>query len=141
MIVTENTKALAADIITYWNIFEKHDQGTWVDIDNVSDLKVKTKTAEGREWKVCNTTMCAAGTAVFLSSTKAEFMKVAVKFNTDDSWWSEEGANLLGLNDREARGLFMIANNEKARALMQFIADGDANGFSAYRAENIPQHW
>jgi hypothetical protein len=141
MIVTEQTKTLAADIITYWNLFERHDQSEWVNLSGVDDLKVKTKSVDGREWKVCNTTMCAAGTAVFLSSTKAEFKRVAVEFNTNDTYWSEEGASLLGLDEKESYDLFMIANNNKARDLMQFIADGDVNGFKAYRVASLPSNW
>lgn len=121
---TKHTRALAYEILAYWERFNHHDQNSWVgDEDNV---KVKVKTIEGINYNVCNTTMCAAGTAVFLSTTPKAF-KDFVK-DTGDETWEQVGGRLLGLDDDEADTVF-YANNKSAKRLMKAIASGSQSKF------------
>lgn len=71
MKVTEQTKGIARAVLDYIAVYpERHDQSNWL-AENGHELYADAVTPEN----ICNTTMCAAGTAVFVSRTMAEFKK------------------------------------------------------------------
>lgn len=125
MKVTEDTKQLAKEILNYWKLFNHHDQNMWVGEEEPVISKVKIGNAEV---KVCNTTMCAAGTAVFLRVSKKEFKRLAMFHFSDDEEWVERGRELLGLSTREAHSLF-FSDDATAKKLMKAIAKGDQEKF------------
>jgi hypothetical protein len=81
---------------------------------------------------MCDTTMCIAGTAVFLeggSEALVEGRQNGVK------WWTDNGARILGLNKNEALNLFYCMDNEAAVAATVAIAQGDEVKFNAVLRE------
>jgi hypothetical protein len=122
---TKHTRALAYEILAYWERFNHHDQSTWVgDEDKV---KIRTETlSTGVDVNVCSTTMCAAGTAVFLSTTPEAF-KQFVKVSGGNEW-EAAGGRLLGLDHEEAYKVF-YAGNKSAKRLMKAIASGSQEKF------------
>lgn len=86
---------------------DRHDQASWV--DNPHDL--------------CNTTMCIAGTAVFLADGAEGIM-----YHAQHGLWTEHACTLLDISLSEGDHLF-YTNNEKAVAALQAIADDDHEGF------------
>jgi hypothetical protein len=125
MRVTDETKQLAREILAYWNKYNHHDQGSWIEDDEIT---ITTGTLMGKEVKVCDTAMCAAGTAVFLRTTDKEFKTIVREHFSDDVMWEERGGELLGLEYDEARSMF-YSSNDTAKQLMKAIAKGDKARF------------
>jgi len=123
MKVTEETKATAQQMLNYWAKYNRHEQSDWV-----GSLTPRI-TVETNGDKVCHTTMCAAGTAVFLTSTNTEFRKFAKVF--DDDAWQALGAERLGLNEDEAIALFYDMNEDEVKVAVQAIAVGSEAAFQA----------
>lgn len=113
METTEQTRALAQDILDYIGKYpERHEQSSWLEINDSSDPRAVT------EGNLCNTTMCIAGTAVFLSRALEDFRD----FEGD---WQDEGARLLGLECEESDALFYYAGNKESVDMVRALADGD----------------
>lgn len=121
MKVTNETRALAHEILAYWLRFNRHEQSHWV---RDQEPQVYTEKANGQKMNVCGSTMCAAGTAVFLTSTTKEFKTAVFENYYDQMWWTEKAGGLLGLDDREAHDIFH-SDNDTAKKCMAAIADGD----------------
>lgn len=143
MKITDETKAMAQAIINYWDFTGKQEQSDWVTLEDEyedvvnpedfpDDFIVHKVVSSGQDVKICNSTMCAAGTAVFLNTKDdREFMKIVLDNQGRDDYYETRGAELLGLDPYEAARLF-YSDNATARVLMQAIADGDANTFKNY---------
>lgn len=135
MQVTEETKALAQQISDYFLVYpERHEQDTWVwlgDNDGETYLRVEE---ELTEQNVCNTTMCIAGSAVFMTRSLDEFKKFHA--NAAHTYDNEAG-KLLGLNLREGQWLFYETNNEEALDAVRAIANGDVDKFTAMIPEDF----
>lgn len=117
MIVTEETKAHAQDIFDYLIMNpEKHDQSDWYNFYNEEDVLVT-------EENFCGTTMCVAGTSVWLKSG------VSGLNNKYDYEFLNEGAKNLGLAYNEACTLFYGTNNEESLSLLAAVAAGDEDKF------------
>lgn len=117
MRVTEQTKALAQEILDYWVAYpERHDQKHWVNVDGdeSSGARVTEKT-------LCRTTMCVAGTAALLGLGVKDF----ASFRASGRKYSEMGRELLGLTRDEADTLFYCMDNEAAKNGVTAIAAGD----------------
>ncbi len=127
---TDYNKAVAKGILAYWEAFpEKHNQGWWVNTDEVDKVEISpTALPDGSVKDVCNTSMCAAGTAVFLTSSAPKFKEFSKKYGYKDDFWVNKASNLLGLDSVEAYKLFYSENNT-AKKLMQAVADGDKASF------------
>lgn len=69
----------------------------------------------------CNTTMCVAGTAVFVDGG-LEALRNCEDFDT-------EGADLLGLDFYEGSKLFYVMDESAAVAMMEAVAEGDEARF------------
>ena len=134
MNVTEETKAHAQEILDYLRANpEKHDQTSWFDtgLDDKDGDPVEFVTDDN----FCGTTMCVAGTSVWLKggiSKLNEYSRLDVLFE-------HEGACNLGLNNREAEALFFGAGNSEALDLLSAVAAGDEAKFGeiAESHENI----
>lgn len=112
---------LAQEIIDYWDAHPGfHEQESWVG--------GKVPYAED---DVCGTTMCAAGTAVFLAHGPSAVKQTLSGIS--DMSFAEQARDLLGLNYAESDALF-YSNNEQARNMMQALAIGDRDRFRAYAA-------
>lgn len=116
MIVTEETKKAAQDVLDY--IVEnpgRHDQRYFV--------------ADGSSFQfddnVCGTTMCIAGTAVFVT----EGVNVLRECTFGALDFEIEGARILGLDWDEANMLFYTMDNNVAVDMTNAIAQGDAEKF------------
>lgn len=115
MQVTEATKAMAQKIVDYFLIYpERHEQADFVG-----------KSAVLNEKTVCNTTMCIAGSAVFLGDGIKGLNDCILGVREFD----ERGAELLGLNDCEATALFYTMENDMAIDAVHAIAQGDEKKF------------
>jgi hypothetical protein len=121
---TNETRALAHEILAYWLRFNKHEQTAWVG-DTVG-LDVNVKVLNEKSYNVCNTTMCAAGTAVFLSNTPKEFIKFAKTNSYDD--WMHQGGEALGLDVKDAEKVF-LSDKKSAKRYMRAIASGKQSEF------------
>lgn len=98
----------------------------WYDGYPTNTTAVKNLTEEN----LCKTTMCIAGSAVYLGHTAAEIKSVLDKGYSID--WVTEGAKVLGLDRNEAKTLF-YADNENALALLEAVAEGDEETFHSIR--------
>jgi hypothetical protein len=123
MIVTEATKELASRILNYWVRTGDHNQRFWVENSAVEVTNLDD------DFNICNSSMCAAGTAVFLSVSKNEFKDLARNHWGNDAMWTGKAAPLLGLDDQEAHKLF-YSKDESALEMINAIADGDAERFA-----------
>lgn len=114
-----NPQELAQGILDYIEMFpDRHEQTNWVTVDGYTVQAPRRTEKEN----MCNTTMCAAGTAVYLSRPFSEFQKFDGSFAT-------EGRELLGLTHPEADDLF-YSNNETAVKLLGALAEGDKEKFN-----------
>lgn len=121
MQVTEDTKGLARAILDYIHTYpERHNQNNWIELDGELDTADMVN-----ETNICQTTMCVAGTAVYLSRPLNEFRR----YKGD---WETDGGQLLGLNWDEGDSLF-YANNESALSLLEAVAEGDEDKFNEIR--------
>lgn len=127
MRVTNETQALAHEILAYWLRFNRHDQNNWV---GEEEPLITTEKVGKAEVNVCNTTMCAAGTAVFLTTSPKKFLKFAKEHYADDWLWTHRAGDLLGLDSEEAYKVFH-ADNATAKKLMGAIANGDEVEFKS----------
>lgn len=122
MQVTESTKFLAQEILDYLERFpERHEQANWV--SGSGDIEKLNTT------QVCNSTMCVAGTAVFLTTPLKEFKDLAL--SPDEVFFEERGAELLGLDSEEADRLFYSEDNAVALELLRAVAEGDEDKFES----------
>lgn len=69
---------------------------------------------------VCGTTMCIAGSAVFIGSGVEAFSDHII----GKSAWESSGARLLGLDYNESRALFFEFNNDRALRKLEKVKDG-----------------
>lgn len=135
MKVTEQTKNLAQRVLDYWVLTNSHEQKNWVSLEG-GIPKITNEVIANREMQVCNSTMCAAGTAVFLSVPNEDFMKMCddllmTPHGTrlgDGFDFEDAGAELLGLDDIE-RSTFYYKNNATVVDMMTAIAAGDKDKF------------
>jgi hypothetical protein len=118
MIVTEETKAAAQGVLDYIIANpEKHDQRHFVADSSSFQF----------DDNVCGTTMCIAGTAVFVIEGVSALRECT--FGSLD--FEHEGARILGLDEAEATALFYTMDNEVAVDMTNAIAQGDADKFYA----------
>lgn len=131
---TIETRDLAQRILDYWEATGMHEQDTWF---GYGEVGVHVENINGQDINVCDTTMCAAGTAIFLNDHR-EFLAAAKDIlelppGTESALLAQEffsvrGRELLGLDDNEAIFLF-YTNNENAVELMRTVAQGDTEKF------------
>lgn len=129
---TARNRRRASQILSYLTAHpERHEQKNWFtyegdtvhSYDQIEDFAGDDSPEDG---DLCNTTMCVAGTAVFLDKTLDEFKDFAGNASYHD--WFEEGSNVLGLDKEEAEYLFM-SDTELAPRLLAHIAAGDLVAF------------
>jgi hypothetical protein len=79
---------------------------------------------------VCGTTMCVAGTSVFLKEGVDGLVNSCDSEDYDDSF-SKKAERYLGLNSSEAYDLFYTFHREKALEMLRAVANGDEVKFEA----------
>lgn len=122
MNVTKETKAIAQGVLNYIEAFpERHDQGSWVKSPARDERGYQVVTHE----TLCDTTMCIAGTAIFLTKGIEEFND----YYSSGARWHRDGAEVLGLLLHEAMALFNEYDEVVALDALRHIAGGDVNGF------------
>jgi hypothetical protein len=130
MRVTEDTKATAQAVVDYILANpEKHEQACWLGVkeqfsDDDYDV-IDVDSSEAKTVNLCNTTMCVAGTAVYVSRNEREFRN----FLKSGGGWEDEASELLGLEEDEANALFYNMSNATALAAVQAVAAGDPDKF------------
>ncbi len=118
MQVTEATKAHAQAIVDYIiENPEKHDQRLWW-MDN------EKSPINGSDFNFCDTTMCIAGTSVFIEGGVEALIE-----QSQIGDWEIAAAPNLGLTDREASYLFYCMDNDLAVDAVNAIAQGDVDKF------------
>lgn len=120
MKVTDSTKFIATEILDYLERFpERHNQNQWVtdagDVDKLSTTQM------------CNSTMCIAGTAVWLTTPLKEFKNLA--YRNDEESFEKKAASLLGLDATEADQLFYTEDEAQALDALRAVAEGDEDEF------------
>lgn len=127
MKITPETMAMANKVLDYIKDHpERHDQFSWVSVEGLEQA------SQLREDNLCQTTMCVAGTAVFLSRPLDEFVKFDT-VGTGAAVWETEGARLLGLDEDESEWLFYDASNEEALEALAAAAAGNQQEFDRVR--------
>lgn len=122
MHVTEETKALAQKIQDYFILYpERHRQDEWVAVEGATSCLVTDE-------NICNTTMCVAGTAVFLNGGMQAMNDCQAFYGSS---FSETAQELLGLTYEEADRLFYCMDNQAAKDAVAAIAAGDEKKFDA----------
>jgi hypothetical protein len=136
MQVTEETKAVASSILKYWAITGEHNQASWIDLDDDEKVTVSHLQVNNKKYKVCDSAMCAAGTAVFLDMNTKDFKKFVKEHSDEDDEWTNRAGELLGLDYSERSKLF-YSDNDSALVLMTALAVGDEDLFEAYDANPL----
>jgi len=101
---------------------ERHNQSSWVysnDIYSFNDIDV----LEMREG-MCNTTMCVAGTAVFLDALESNTPRIHI---LGDNGWTKKAASILGLDYDTAYHMFMNMNNTQVLEKLQELSLEEPN--------------
>jgi len=114
-------RVLAKRILGYIQAFpDRHDQDSYVgNEDEVLDTG-----------NICNTTMCVAGTAVYLDGGTPALRRL-IRHDEDGDLFFDSGRKLLGLTHEEARDLFHCYNNKAALKMLKAVAKGDEEQFEA----------
>lgn len=100
-----------------------HNQDAWVESNSSVNPKQWVISTEKNH---CNTTMCIAGTSVYLR----EGVEGLAKFNTESDEKIKDAQKYLGLSDTQRSRLFYTLNNEMSLELLKALADGDVDGFN-----------
>lgn len=129
---TKETRALAYEVLAYWERFNHHEQESWVGDEDGFKIK-KVVLPSGGEVNVCSTTMCAAGTAVFLSTTPKTFRNFVAESGSTE--WEEVGGRLLGLDTYEEQNAVFYSDNKSAKRFMKAIASGSQKKFDKANAK------
>lgn len=117
MNVTEETKEHAQHILNYITMFpERHEQSTWVEVP------IGIYRDDLTEDNFCGTTMCIAGTSVFLTEGVEGLRRPTSDFE-------DIAAERLGLSSVEAHDLFYNTDNDTAKVMLKAIVDGDEDAF------------
>lgn len=104
---TEETRARAQAVLDYIHDNpERHEQGDWCSTKDSPD-------------NMCGTTMCIAGTALFLHHGSLQW------YFDGMGNFSERAGELLGLDWIERDVLFYQMNNEKAVQLLKKVVVGE----------------
>jgi hypothetical protein len=135
---TEKTMAMAQRVRDYIIQHpEKHEQSAWVGQRDRNSNYVRYF-GNVNEKNFCNTTMCIAGTAIFLEEGIPGLQRAAGSIDTLDAYnsgWYQQAMPLLGLEtDNEAEMLFGNMDNNNAFDMLGALADGDVDKFYAIRA-------
>jgi hypothetical protein len=124
MKVTNDSMSNAGAIVA-WHVLHPghHEQESVISKDGYESLdEIDFKSL--KDGNICGTTMCIAGTAVYLAEG-AKALKRAMKNDT----WVADGAEALGLDVHEAYKLFHVMDNEVAMRATAAIAVGDEKEF------------
>lgn len=98
-----------------------HDQDYYVsDGPDAHDLTIESLTPESEDF--CGTTMCIAGTAAFLQAGSMKGVQDLVNQYDD---WGECGADLLGLDHREADAIFNDMDETRALQKLKKVVVGE----------------
>jgi hypothetical protein len=125
MKVTAETQELAKDVLGYLREHpEKHDQGSFVGMPGSSGDYTYDFTGVVSESDFCDTTLCAAGAAVFLARGYE-----GINESLENGDFDIEAGMLLGLDENEQWKLFFTVGEEKALQLLEAIAEGDEEKF------------
>lgn len=125
MNTTLETQALARSVYDYLiENPEKHDQGSFVGMRDEDNI-VNDYDGSVDEGNFCNTTLCAAGTTVWLNGGLS-----AVNRCLSENNFENVAGSLLGLDDAEQWDLFFDAAEETALKLLLAVAEGDEAKFA-----------
>lgn len=112
---TFETRAHAQAVLDYIEEHpEKHSQSDWVIHDDDSGLSEN----------MCGTTMCVAGTSVYLADG---FDGLVHHYRYGG--WSDAAAKNLGLSIDESSALFFMMDNRNAVEMLRAVADGNSEKF------------
>lgn len=121
MFVTDETKAAAQGVLDYLESQpEKHNQESYFRLP--ANVKPETLTEEN----FCGTTMCIAGTALYLDQGIEGIVNFYDGLDAD-----EYSGQKLGLDAVEANTLFYTFDNATALDALRAIAAGDEVKFHA----------
>lgn len=98
---------------------EQHEQNNWWTVAGADRFPADS-------YNICDTTMCVAGTAVWVKEGMDGMRRCALGIGTG---FEKSGREYLGLSVREADALFYRAGNEEAVSMLRAIANGDEDKF------------
>lgn len=135
MIVNEETKANAQAVLDYIHAHpEKHSQSNWVGNKQGGGYFWRYFDSEITETNVvCGTTMCAAGTAIYLFEGVAGLNAVGnPPVGALYKSWSQAAGHYFGFeNSEESDKLFFRMNEEQVVDMLSALANGDLDKFEA----------
>lgn len=105
---------------------EQHDQTAWWSALSRGSRRV----ADARD-NICDTTLCIAGTAVYLQEGVEGLRERYDAFFRSGPTLPERAADILGLSLDERNNLFLCMDNELARDMLIAVANGDQEKFDA----------
>lgn len=115
---TARTRRVAQSVLDYIEAHpDLHRQDSWY------RLKDGRYNEQPTEENICNTTMCVAGTAIYLQHGIKELIDPTL---TPGGTWEDEGARLLGLNHLEEAALFLDSTDRQAVDLLEAVIRGDS---------------
>lgn len=127
MIVTEETKSVAQGILDYFILYpERHKQAMWIADNNSGDYFFRGGRDAVSEENLCDTTLCVAGSAVYVSQGVEGLNAIGSEPAPN---WEHYGAEALGLDEIEGGYLFFCWDEEKAIDAVRAIAAGDVDKF------------
>jgi len=121
---TARTRRIAQGVLDYIKAHpNNHDQESWFHHKDAFGQYTNPT-----EENICDTTMCVAGTAIFLQHGVRALIDPSTTPGGD---YEEEGGRLLGLNSHEQSLLFLDSTNEQAVDLLEAVVAGDETLFKA----------
>ena len=119
----------AQDVLDYIETHPKqHGQSRWVGSKSWVNVEVNQE-------DFCGTTMCIAGTSVFLNEGNAGLFHYNYRPGDISYWFANQdipakAEEYLGLSREQAFELFYQMNNADALALLRCVAAGDEKKFN-----------
>jgi hypothetical protein len=130
--ITPETTEQARRVYTYIALNPKiFEMNSWFSVEGYEPNEHAEAAVIDLSANVCNTTMCLAGTQVFLSGGK-EALKRLAEEDIDmvaDATEMNRAAAAFGLSPDEGYDLFVNTNNEQAFEIISGLARGSAEEF------------
>lgn len=125
MEITAEAQELAGKILDYIEEHpEQHNQKYWVRNARFGDRDdAPTALRKAKEVNFCGTTMCIAGTAVFLGIPEENWDKVDSVEHT--------ARELLGIDEYDDAHHLFYSDDETSKRLIRAMAEGDEAEFEA----------
>lgn len=127
-------RANACRVLDYFEKFpDMHKQSSWFAVDGTFTANYYAESVEvDPDANVCNTSMCAAGTVMWLNEGAKGLTYFDGAGVDDVEAGIKRARKYLGLNEAQANALFVETTDAEAKAILTRIADGKKDIFKPY---------